>query len=109
MDSRPFLEVDLIDLLDSTVAELSKLSKLSKEKFDLERMLSAANELKSLREMKLVLQEQLNSPSEELVRFFFSRVTSKGRFTASAKEQFSHSTQVAFRLRAAAIRYDAES
>lgn len=86
MDTKPFLEVNLGELRPNTIAELKKLSR---EEFDLDRMLSAANELKYMSEVKKVLVAQLNEPDEEFVRFFFTRANPGGRFTASAKEMFT--------------------
>lgn len=86
MDSKPFLEVDLRDLREELLLELKKLTK---EAFDLETMLATANDLKYLREIRRVLDSELKEPSEEFVRFFFARANPTGRFTQSAREQFS--------------------
>lgn len=86
MDARPFLELDLLDLRDSHVAEVKKLSK---DGFDLEQMLTAANELKYTGEIRKVLHQQLEEPDEEFVRFFFSKTNPGARFISSAREQFT--------------------
>ena len=86
MDSRPFLELDLTDVRPGALKEVKKLAK---DEFDLDRMLSAANELKYTSEISKTLEAQLESPSEELVRFFYSQVVPGGRFTAAVKEWFS--------------------
>ncbi|MEM9598917.1 MAG: type I restriction endonuclease [Acidobacteriota bacterium] len=86
MDSRPFLELDLAMPRQGTLKEVRKLAK---EGFDLERMLSAANELKYTSEIMKILAAQFESPDEELVRFFFVRANPGGRFTAAAREQFT--------------------
>ncbi len=85
MDTRPFLELDLLNLRDSHVAEVKKLGR---ESFDLEQMLEAANELKFTREIKKVLHQQFENPHDEFVRFFFSQANPDGRFIASVREQF---------------------
>lgn len=85
MDSRPFLELDLLDLRDHHVAEVKRLAKGS---FDLDRMLDAASELKYLRELHRVLAEQFESPDPEFVRFLYLKVNPEGRFIASVREQF---------------------
>lgn len=92
MDSRPFLELNLLDIDESLVGELKKFSKTS---FDITNILSSANELKYTREIKRFLSEQLTDPSDDFVRLFASRVYS-GRMTQSAKETFSHMTRRAF-------------
>ncbi len=86
MDSKPFLELDLLDLQDHHVAEVKKLSKGS---FNLEEMLGAATELKYTREIRQVLHRQFEDPEEEFVRFFYSRIVPGGRFTAAVREQFT--------------------
>ncbi len=93
MDARPFLELDLSDPRPGALRELKKLGK---EGFDLEKMLSAANELKYTSEIKKVLATQFESPDEELVRFFFSRANPGARFTATFREQFTPLVSRAF-------------
>lgn len=85
MDTRPFLE---LDLADSRPGALKEVKKLAKDEFDLDRMLSTANELKYTSEIAKIFEAQLEEPDEELVRFFYSKVVPGGRFTASAKETF---------------------
>ena len=85
MDERPFLVLDLMSLRDEAVAEAQGLTKGC---FSLDEMMSAAGELKYLREISLLLDTQFTEPEEDFVRFFHSRV-SNGRFTANAKDQFS--------------------
>jgi hypothetical protein len=85
MDEKPFLEVDLLNLREPAIQELKRLRKSS---FDLDEMLSAASELKYTREIKRVFGEELVSPSDDLVRFFASRVYS-GRLTQKVLEQFT--------------------
>ena len=114
MDARPFLELDLLALRDNLIAEARKLTK---ESFDLENMLSAANDLKSMGAIRQILAEQLEGePHEEFVRFFFSQANPNARFTQSAREQFARlvkkavsqflSDKVASRLRSALEKED---
>ena len=93
MDDSPFLELDLEDLREDVVAEVAKLDK---QHFDLDRMLSSAADLKYLREITQTLTEQAENPDAELVRFFFGKASSTGRFTASAKDQFTEILRKAF-------------
>ncbi len=93
MDGRPFLELDLLDLREHHVNEVKRLAKGS---FDLNRMLSAASELKYLRELHRVLAEQFENPDPELVRFLYLQVNPEGRFIASVREQFSELVPKAF-------------
>ena len=89
MDSRPFLEIDLLDVHEPLVNELKKLTKAS---FNLEEMLSAASELKYTREIRLIMEDQIREPSEEFVRFFASQVYA-GRMTQTVLEQFAATTR----------------
>lgn len=86
MDQRPFLILDLLNLREDHVAEVKKLTK---DSFDLDRMLNAATDLKYLREIASVLNEQLEEPDQELVRFFYSKAVPGGRFTSTVREQFT--------------------
>lgn len=86
MDQRPFLVLDLLSLRED---HLSEVKKLTKDSFDLDRMLSAATDLKYLREIMSVLNEQLEEPDPELVRFFYTKAVPNGRFTSTAREQFT--------------------
>jgi hypothetical protein len=93
MDSRPFLDLDLLNLKDNILAEVAKLGK---EKFDLERMLVSAIELKFTGEAKKLLATQLEDPDEDWVKFFFTRVNPGGRFVTSAKEASTPLVKKAF-------------
>ncbi len=115
MDAKPFLIIDLSDLRDAHIAELGKLTK---DGFDLQNMLEAAGDLKYMREIRKAFEEQWDEPEEEFVKFFFAKATSGGRFSKTAKEQFSRlvrktfhqfvSDRVADRLRSALRVEDAE-
>lgn len=92
MDSKAFFELDLLDIKEPLVAELKKFTKAS---FDIEDILSTANELKYTREIKRILADQMNDPSDEFVRFLASQVY-PGRMTQSARERFTEMTKRAF-------------
>lgn len=85
MDERPFLVLDMLALRDDA---LGQVEKFTKDSFLLDEVLSAAGEMKYLREISMLLDTQFEAPDEDFVRFFHSRVSS-GRFTSGAKEQFS--------------------
>ena len=93
MDLVPFLEIDLLNLKDSS---LNELKKFCKGNFDKEKIFSTAEELKYSSLIKKVLSQQLESPSEDFVRFIISdiydgqknqRVIEK--FTPIVKKSFS--------------------
>lgn len=92
MDSKPFMEIDLLDLQPVLVAELKKLTKSS---FDLNELITSAEELKYTREIRNILAEQMTSPSDEFVRFFASQLYS-GKLTQAIRERFTDITKRAF-------------
>lgn len=89
MDSKPFLEINLLDIRDSLADDLKRFTKGS---FDLDELLATATELKYMKEIKRVLSEQLTTPSEDFVKFFASQVYS-GKITQSVKQQFTDLTR----------------
>ncbi len=93
MDSRPFLEVNMLDLSEGAVRELEKFHA---EVFDQDRILETASELKYTRQIKRVLANEMQEPSEDFVRFFVSQVY-EGRMTHAVREQFSNLTRKALR------------
>lgn len=84
MDAKPFLEVDMRSLDELVIQELAKFSKAS---FDVNAILATASELKFTKEIKRIFAQEMQSPSEELVRFFVGRVH-EGRVTQSIRDQF---------------------
>ncbi|KHD04911.1 restriction endonuclease or methylase [Candidatus Thiomargarita nelsonii] len=85
MDSKPFLELNMLDLKESAAEDLKRFSQSF---FDLEENLTAATELKYTREIKQLLAAQFAKPSEEFVKFFASQVYS-GKLVSSVKQQFT--------------------
>jgi hypothetical protein len=92
MDSRPFLEFNLLDVDEQVVEELKKFAK---ESFDIENILSTASDLKFTKGIKRVLRDQWMNPSEDFVRLLTTRVYS-GRITQAVREQFAQITKRAF-------------
>lgn len=115
MDARPFLEINMLSLDDTGPAELKKFMKGS---FEVDKILANASELRHTREIKKVLVQEMSQPSEELIRFFVSKVY-HGRMTQSVRDQFSElikramlqfiSDRVSERLKAALQKEEAES
>ena len=73
MDTKPFLEFDMLDIQPPLVNELKRFTKSG---FDLDATLTAASDLKYTKEIKQTMIEQLEAPSEDFVRFFLSYVYS---------------------------------
>ena len=89
MDAKPFLELDMLNIKEPIVEEIKKFSKSS---FELDSILATASELKYMREIRRIIEEQLNEPSEDFVKFFASQVYS-GKLTQPVREQFAQITK----------------
>ncbi|MCY3549953.1 MAG: type I restriction endonuclease [Candidatus Poribacteria bacterium] len=85
MDTKPFLEFDMLDIQPPLVNELKRFTKPA---FDLNETLTAASDLKYTKEIKQTMIEQLETPSEDFVRFFLSFVYS-GVKTQAVVQQFT--------------------
>ena len=78
MDDSPFMHINLLDIDDQLIQELKKLTKIS---FEIDSMLSTANNLKYTREIKICIEEELENPSPEFVKLII------GKFYDSIKTQ----------------------
>lgn len=85
MDAKPFLVLDLLDIDNTLIPEIQKLSK---ESFDLESIISAAEELKYIGALKREIAAQFREPSDDWIKFFASRVYD-GSFTQRVRQQFT--------------------
>lgn len=94
MDEKPFLEFNLLDFKEQDVEELKKFAKVS---FDVETILTTANELKYTRAIQNLLAEWMANPSEEFVRLVSAEFWLGKRFTPAVKEQFTQITKRAFK------------
>ncbi|HZH98891.1 MAG TPA: type I restriction endonuclease [Fimbriimonadaceae bacterium] len=91
MDSKPFLVFKITDFPESLIPELKKLTKAA---FDIDAVLSTANELKYMREIKTLLAQQLVAPNDDFVRFCAIGIGIP-RLTPAVKEQFTQLTRKA--------------
>src|SRR5947199_7864436 len=87
-----YMEFNMLDIQEPLVIELKRLTK---QAFNLEAILTVASELKYTREIKRILNEELNAPSEEFVKFLAAQVYS-GKLTSTVKGQFTGITKRAF-------------
>lgn len=85
MDEKPFLEFDLSDFKSIQIEELKKFHKTN---FDLNNILSSANELKYTGEIKNILSKEFLTPSGEFVKFFVRQIYD-GVVTARILQQFT--------------------
>jgi hypothetical protein len=84
MDEKPFLQLDLADLDPSVFPEVEKMGK---EFFDLDSILSAAEELKYVGAIKRALAVQFREPDDDWVRLLIARVY-EGSITQRVRDQF---------------------
>ncbi|MBN1322990.1 MAG: type I restriction enzyme HsdR N-terminal domain-containing protein [Methanotrichaceae archaeon] len=93
MDSKPFIEFNMLDIKEQLVNELKRFSKSS---FELNSNLAAASELKYMGEIRRLLEEEMINPSDDFVKFFASQVY-PGKLTQPVREQFTKITKNTFK------------
>ncbi len=84
MDENPFLEVNIFDIKENQVPELKKFHKTS---FDVATIFDTASQLKYANEFKRVINDQLQSPTDDFVKLFLNYAYS-GRQTQVVIERF---------------------
>jgi len=84
MDERPFMEFSIVGVTETLANELKRFKK---ENFDVEEISTSASDLKYSKEIKELLNKELNEPSEDFIRHFASQVYT-GRLTSKVMEQF---------------------
>lgn len=92
MDLVPFLEIDMMNLKDASIIELKKFCK---DNFDKEKIFSTAEELKYSGLIKGILSQELDSPSEEFVRFILASIY-EGQKNQRVIEKFTPVVKKAF-------------
>ena len=92
MDKKPFLEFEITKLKESTVKEIEKFHK---SKFDISSIVDNASNLKYTREIKSLIDQELDKPSQDFVKLFAYRSYS-GRLTSKVMEEFSEIVNKAF-------------
>ena len=85
MDEKPFFEFKVTDIKEAEIAELRKFHKSI---FDLDSISSAASNLKYFNELTILVTGEMQSPSEEFVRYFAKQVY-PSLVTAKVLEQFT--------------------
>ncbi|WP_424192760.1 type I restriction endonuclease [Ampullimonas aquatilis] len=93
MDEKPFFEFNILDFKERDVEELKKFAKSA---FDIDTILTTANDLKYTRSIQNKLSEWMISPSEDFVRLVSSDLVGNRRFTPAVIEQFTLITKRAF-------------
>lgn len=84
MDTTPFLVVNMGKLKDD---QITSLRQFHKSYFNLDDILSTASELKYMSELKAVIRDEFQGPSDDMVRLLAKRVY-EGMVTQKVIEQF---------------------
>jgi predicted type IV restriction endonuclease len=85
MDQRPFFQFNVLDYHQNDLAELEKFTN---QVFDIESIVSTASNLKYSKAIKMEVLNEMEQPSEEMVRLLVSRVFD-GRYTQKVREDFA--------------------
>jgi len=86
MDTKPFFEFNILEFDEGEIEELKKFTKST---FSLDDILTTASSLKYTNAIKKVFAEETESPSDDFVRLFTSKIYD-GRLTQPVLEEFSH-------------------
>lgn len=89
MDEKPFLEFNVTEIKDNQIEELKKFHK---SYYDVDSIINTASELKYTIELKSLLQQELNNPSPDFVKYFAKQVY-PSVVTAKVLEQFTNLTK----------------
>lgn len=92
MDSKPFMEIDLLNFNERVLPELQKLTKSA---WDLDSALSAAEAMKYIRAVKLLVAQDVSEPSDEIVRHYASQCY-EGKLMSRVIEMFRPIVKRAF-------------
>lgn len=84
MDSKPFFEINLLNIKDT---EINELKKFGKSNFELNNILSTAEELKYANAIKKVVLGVLDSPDDDFVSYILNSVYD-GKKTQQTKDKF---------------------
>jgi hypothetical protein len=93
MDETPFFEFGILDFKDRDVEELKKFAKTV---FDVDTIMTTANDLKYTRAIQARLAEWTVNPSEDFVRVLSADLLGGKRFTPTTREQFTQIAKRAF-------------
>ena len=93
MDETPFFEFNVLDFKERDVEELKKFAKSA---FDLDAILTTANDLKYTTAIQNRLAEWMAAPEEKFVRLLAGDLIGTRRYTPAIAEQFTAITKRAF-------------
>lgn len=91
MDEKPFLDINMLNLTKKDIKELEKFKKVN---FDIDEVVSRADNLKYRNLIKKTLLSEFENPSDEFVKAIGKQVYD-GILTQNVKEKFSNIISVA--------------
>jgi hypothetical protein len=91
MDSKPFLELNLLDIKEPVVEEVKRFTKSA---FNIDEIVNASRDLKYMSEIKRLLGEEFTNPSADFVKHFSSQIYT-GKLTQKMLDQFTVYTRIA--------------
>ena len=71
MDEKPFLEFNVTDIKDNQIEELKKFHK---SYFDVDNIVNTASELKYMNELKILINQEFQNPTDSFVRHFAKQI-----------------------------------
>lgn len=89
MDIEPFFEFSIEGFTERSASELKRFKK---DVFDVDSILSTANDLKYSKHIRELLGKELSNPSDDFVKYITSKVYS-GRVTSKIQELFKKLTK----------------
>jgi len=89
MDQKPFLEFDITNLKENTINEITKFHKTN---FNVDNIISNASSLKYIKEIKKLINEELENPSTDFTKLFANKVYA-GRLTEKVMDEFKDLVQ----------------
>lgn len=92
MDTKPFLVVNMLELSNDNIEQLKKFHKAY---YNEQEIISTANELKYMTEIKSIVQKEISNPSPLFVKYFAKQVCS-GCVWQSVIDQFTPFVKQAF-------------
>jgi hypothetical protein len=93
LDARPFF---IFNILDASASGISELKKFERSTFDIGKILATAERLKYVSAVKKYILEQMENPSDELIKITTGKVHER-RSSAQVKELVSNSIKTAFK------------
>ena len=93
MDEAPFLEINLLELRDEQIA---KLQHFTKENFDKDAIYDSAEGLKNEAQIRQIIKDEIDDPSEELVKFILGKGVYNRAKTQAVIEKYTPIVKNAF-------------